>query len=140
MILGVAFLLMVSLVLGAATAAMGKWWSGAFGSWEVLAQSVNIVLGFAVTTIGFAMIYKLMPRVKVQWRDVWLGAAVTALSVHDRPLPYRALHRQERRYIGLWRGRVADRDLHLGVLLSADISAGCRVHVDLCADFWFEAR
>ena len=79
MILGIAFLLMVSLVLGAATAALGKWWSGAFGSWEVLAQSVNIVLGFAVTTVGFAMIYKLMPRVKVQWRDVWLGAAVTAL-------------------------------------------------------------
>jgi membrane protein len=79
MILGIAFLLMVSLVLGAATAALGKWWSGAFGSWEVLAQSVNIVLGYAVTTVGFAMIYKLMPRVKVQWRDVWLGAAVTAL-------------------------------------------------------------
>ena len=79
MILGIAFLLMVALVLGAATAALGKWWSGAFGSWEVLAQSVNIVLGFAVTTVGFAMIYKLMPRVKVQWRDVWLGAAVTAL-------------------------------------------------------------
>ncbi len=79
MILGVSFLLMVSLVLGAATAALGKWWSGAFGSWEVLAQSVNIVLGFAVTTVGFAMIYKLMPRVQVQWHDVWLGAAVTAL-------------------------------------------------------------
>ncbi len=79
MILGIAFLLMVALVLGAATAALGKWWSGAFGSWEVLAQSVNIVLGYAVTTVGFAMIYKLMPRVKVQWRDVWLGAAVTAL-------------------------------------------------------------
>jgi len=79
MILGIAFLLMVALVLGAATAALGKWWSGAFGSWEVLAQSVNIVLGFAVTTVGFAMIYRLMPRVKVQWRDAWLGAAVTAL-------------------------------------------------------------
>ena len=79
MILGIAFLLMVSLVLGAATAAIGKWWSGAFGSWEVLAQSANIVLGFAVTTLGFAMIYKLMPRVQVQWRDVWLGATVTAL-------------------------------------------------------------
>ena len=79
MILGIAFLLMVSLVLGAATAALGKWWSGAFGSWELLAQSANIVLGFAVTTLGFAMIYKLMPRVQVQWRDVWLGATVTAL-------------------------------------------------------------
>ena len=79
MILGIAFLLMVSLVFGAATAALGRWWSGAFGSWEVLAQSVNVGVGFAVTTLGFAMIYKLMPRVKVQWHDVWLGAAVTAL-------------------------------------------------------------
>ena len=79
MILGIAFLLIVSLVLGAVVAALGRWWSGAFGGWEVLAQSVNIVLGFLVTTGGFAMIYKLMPRVKVQWRDVWLGATVTAL-------------------------------------------------------------
>jgi membrane protein len=79
MILGVAFLLIVSLVLSAVIAALGRWWSGAFGSWEVLAQTINVVLGFAVTTIGFAMIYKLMPRVKVQWRDVWLGATVTAL-------------------------------------------------------------
>ena len=73
MILGIAFLLMVSLVLGAATAAIGKWWSGAFGSWELLAQSANIVLGFAVTTLGFAMIYKLMPRVQVQWRECGLA-------------------------------------------------------------------
>ena len=79
MILGIAFLLMVSLVLGAATAALGKWWGGAFGSWEVLAQIVNVLVGFAFTTGGFAMIYKLMPRVKVRWHDVWIGAAVTAL-------------------------------------------------------------
>lgn len=79
MILGVAFLLIVSLVLSAATAALGKWWSGAFGSWELLAQGVNLVVGFAFTTVGFAMIYKIMPRVKVRWHDVWLGAAVTAL-------------------------------------------------------------
>ena len=79
MILGVAFLLIVSLVLSAVTAALGRWWSGAFGGWEVLAHSINLVLSFVVTTVGFAMIYKLMPRVKVQWRDVWLGATVTAL-------------------------------------------------------------
>ncbi len=79
MILGIAFLLIVSLVLSAAIAALGKWWSGAFGSWEVLAQVVNLVFGYVVTTVGFAMIYKIMPRVKVRWHDVWLGAAVTAL-------------------------------------------------------------
>lgn len=79
MILGVAFLLMVSLVVGAALAALGRWYGGMFGNWEVLAQIVNVLVGFAVTTAGFALIYKFMPRVKVAWHDVWLGAAVTAL-------------------------------------------------------------
>lgn len=79
MILGIAFLLMVSLVASAAVAALGKWWSGAFAGWEVLAQAVNLALGFALTTGVFAMIYKIMPRVRVEWRDVWIGAAVTAL-------------------------------------------------------------
>ena len=79
MILGIAFLLMVSLVLGAVIAAMGKWWGSVFGGWEVLAQLVNLLIGFGLTTAVFAMIYKLMPSVKVEWHDVWLGALVTAL-------------------------------------------------------------
>ena len=79
MILGIAFLLMVSLVLGAVIAALGKWWGDVFGGWEVLAQVVNLLLGFALTTTVFAMIYKLMPRASVRWHDVWLGALVTSL-------------------------------------------------------------
>ena len=42
MILGLAFLLMVSLVIGAVISALGKWWGPAFGGWEVLAQAVNM--------------------------------------------------------------------------------------------------
>ncbi len=79
MILGIAFLLMVSLVLGAVISALGKWWGDMFGGWEILAQVVNLAIGFALTTAVFAMIYKLMPRVRVQWHDVWLGALVTAV-------------------------------------------------------------
>jgi membrane protein len=79
MILGLAFLLMVSLVLGAAIAALGKWWGPAFGGWETLLQIVNLLVGFVLTTAVFALIYKMMPRVKVQWHDVWLGALVTSL-------------------------------------------------------------
>ena len=79
MILGLAFLLMVSLVLGAVISALGKWWGPLFGGWEVLAQIVNVVVGFVLTTAVFAMIYKLMPRVHVRWHDVWLGAIVTSL-------------------------------------------------------------
>jgi membrane protein len=79
LILGIAFLLMVSLVAGAGIAALGKWWSGWFEGWEVLAQIIDTVVGFVMTTAVFALIYKLMPRVKVSWGDVWVGAAVTAL-------------------------------------------------------------
>lgn len=79
MILGIAFLLMISLVVSAGVAAIGNWWGPVFGGWEILAQVVTFLFGLAVTTVGFALIYKLMPRVKVQWHDVWIGAAVTAL-------------------------------------------------------------
>ncbi|HXS30217.1 MAG TPA: YihY/virulence factor BrkB family protein [Steroidobacteraceae bacterium] len=78
MVLGIAFLLMVSLVISAAVSALGKWWGSLFGGWEMLAQALTVAFDLAVSTLGFAMIYKLMPRVKVQWRDVWIGAAVTA--------------------------------------------------------------
>ena len=79
MILGIAFLLMVFLVLSAVISALGAWWSGTFGDALVLLRMVDIALGFAMTTGVFALIYKIMPRVQVQWYDVWLGALVTAL-------------------------------------------------------------
>ncbi|MEO5734554.1 MAG: YihY/virulence factor BrkB family protein [Rubrivivax sp.] len=79
LILAIAFLLMVSLVASAAIAALGKWWGPMFGAWELAAQAVTFAFGLLVTTIGFAMIYKLMPRATVQWHDVWIGAIVTAV-------------------------------------------------------------
>ena len=78
MILGVAFLLIVSLVLSAALAALGKWWAPALRGWETLAHLIDIALSFGLMTLIFAMIYKLVPRMHVRWRDVWIGAAVTA--------------------------------------------------------------
>jgi membrane protein len=79
MILGIAFLLVVSLVFSAVVAALGKWWSGVLGDWALLAQLFDLIVGFVVTTTVFAMIYKTMPRVSVKWHDVWLGAVVTAM-------------------------------------------------------------
>ena len=77
-ILGIGFLLMVSLVISAGLSAWGRWWAPLFGGWAWLLQSVNAVLAFVLTTAGFAMIYRFMPSVRVQWRDVTLGALVTA--------------------------------------------------------------
>ena len=79
MIMGIGFLLIVSLIVNAALAALGEWWAPAFGGWTTLAQHVNSVFGFGIVTVGFAMIFKVMPRVRVQWRDVWIGAFVTAV-------------------------------------------------------------
>ena len=76
MILGLAFLLMISLVLSAALAALGNWWGPAFGA---LAHGVDIVVSFGLITLVFALIYRFIPRVHVAWHDVWLGAAVTSL-------------------------------------------------------------
>ena len=79
MVFGIGFLVLVSLLASAALAALGKWWAPMFGGWSVLANAVDLVLGFAVVTAAFAMIYKVVPRVRIEWRDVWVGAAVTAL-------------------------------------------------------------
>jgi hypothetical protein len=70
---------MVSLVMSAALSALGKWWGPLFGSWETLLQITNFVVSFGLITVMFAMIYKIMPRVHIQWPDVWIGAGVTAL-------------------------------------------------------------
>ncbi len=77
-VLGLGFLLLVSLVVSAAIAAFGKWWDGFLEGWEGLLYALNFCLSFAVTTLLFAMIYKFMPRARIPWRDVWVGAAVTA--------------------------------------------------------------
>jgi membrane protein len=77
MILGMAFLLMVSLVLDMVLQALGKFWGT--GPLQALAQAINLIVGFGLTTTVFALIYKLMPRAKIAWHDVWVGAAVTAV-------------------------------------------------------------
>jgi membrane protein len=78
-IAGISFLMMVSLVVSAALAAIGKLWGPRFSDWQSLVAVVNVVFTYVLTTTVFAMIYKVMPRVKVAWRDVLIGATVTAL-------------------------------------------------------------
>jgi len=78
LMLAIAFLLMVSLVFSAAIAALGRWWGPFFQNWELLLQVTNFFVSFAMTTALFALIYKVMPRVSVAWRDVWIGAGFTA--------------------------------------------------------------
>ena len=98
LILGLGFLLIVSLLASAAVAALQAWWAPWLGqatlpftsstsagaSWlgslvsTLPLAAVNSALGFALVTLVFAMIYKVMPRVRIEWSDVWVGALVTS--------------------------------------------------------------
>ena len=79
LVLGLGFLVVVSLVVSAALAALGKWWSDWFTGWEVFLEALNFAVSFGTFTLLFAMIYKIVPRARISWRDVWTGGAVTAL-------------------------------------------------------------
>jgi membrane protein len=75
----VGFLLLVSLVISAVISGlqhyMNNWLPGVPWVW----QTANVVTSFLVVAALFAMIYKFLPDVVILWKDVWIGAAVTAL-------------------------------------------------------------
>ncbi len=79
LVLGLAFLLLVSLVVSAFLAVVGQWAGGMFPGWELLMQALNTVASVGIATVLFAAIYKFMPQARIAWRDVWTGALVTAI-------------------------------------------------------------
>jgi membrane protein len=79
MILGIGFLLMVSLMFSAGLDALSRWWHPWFNGWRSVAYTFDLTLGILLSTAVFAMIYKLMPRVQIDWKDVWIGAVFNSL-------------------------------------------------------------
>ena len=79
LIVGIGFLLLVSLVLSAGLSALDKFMVSLLPAQATLWQGINFVISFGVITLLFAMIFKVLPDVKIAWRDVWTGALLTAL-------------------------------------------------------------
>ncbi|HVR71982.1 MAG TPA: YihY/virulence factor BrkB family protein [Vicinamibacteria bacterium] len=79
MVVGVGFLLLVSLVLSAALQALQAFAEGRVAQMAPLFQVLGAVLGVALTTLLFAMLFKFLPDVKLAWNDVWTGALATAV-------------------------------------------------------------
>src|SRR4029453_10332550 len=79
LVVSIGFVMLVALVVSAALAALGKWWGGAFENFEWVLHILNFVVSLAVTAVLFALMYKILPRVKIGWHDVWIGSAATAL-------------------------------------------------------------
>jgi membrane protein len=78
MMLGIAFLLLVSLVVSAALAALSRWWGPYFEGTIALLQATDFLISLVLITCLFALIYKIMPRAHVAWREVWIGATFTS--------------------------------------------------------------
>lgn len=79
MVMAVGFLLLVSLLISAALAAAGRYVSSRLPGGETLWQMVNLAVSLGVITFLFALIFRYVPDVRIAWRDVWMGAAFTAI-------------------------------------------------------------
>jgi membrane protein len=79
MVLGVGFLLLVSLVVSAGLASLDEFVNNLLPSFVIVAQIINLVVSMLIVTGLFAVVFKVVPDVAVSWHDVWIGAFVTAV-------------------------------------------------------------
>jgi membrane protein len=96
MVLGIGFLLLVSLILSAFIAGAGKFLGGVLPLSEAVLHAGNTLVSFVSVTLLFALLYKFVPDIEIEWRDVWVGAAVTA-----------ALFTMAKFFIGLYLGKAS---------------------------------
>jgi membrane protein len=78
LVVALGFLLLTSLLVSAGLAAVHTYMGNAFPGVFVLWEALNVIVSLAVITLLFAMVYKVLPDVKLAWGDVWVGALVTA--------------------------------------------------------------
>lgn len=80
LIVSIAFLMMVSLIISTMMTAFGNWLSAQFSeSFLIVLRVLNFIISLAILTVLFAMMLKIFPDAKIQWKDVWIGSFVTAL-------------------------------------------------------------
>ena len=78
-VVSIGFLLMVSLTVSAAVNAFTSWLGNRASDWPMLIRGVNESLSIGLFTLLFAILYRLLPDVRLRWRHVWVGALVTAV-------------------------------------------------------------
>ena len=79
LILGMGGALLVLLTLSAVLAFMSRHLSGIIPAYFILLKWLNAIFSFSVTTLLFAAVYKILPDVKVKWKNVWMGAVIASL-------------------------------------------------------------
>ncbi len=79
MVLGLGFLLLVSLVFSAALTALGNYAGGLLPGYTAVLHVLHLLLSVLLLSVLFALMFKFLPDARVAWRDVWVGAVVTAV-------------------------------------------------------------
>ncbi|WP_197985415.1 YihY/virulence factor BrkB family protein [Leptolyngbya sp. Cla-17] len=79
MVLVIGFLLLVSLLLSTVLATVSYFFNNLMPGIPILGQVINFAISFGVITVLFASIYKFLPDVEIPWKNLWVGAAVTAI-------------------------------------------------------------
>jgi membrane protein len=79
LVVSIGFLMLVSLVVSAGLAALATWWGPWFEGWLNALQIVNQAVSLMFVTVLFAMMYRILPSVRVGWQDVWYGALATGI-------------------------------------------------------------
>jgi membrane protein len=79
MVAGICFLLLVSLAIEAVLKGFSHYVQSMLPGGIVIALTLYLVFDFAVVVLLFGMIFKFLPDVQIQWRDVWIGAIITAI-------------------------------------------------------------
>ena len=79
MVFGVGFLLLVALIIDATIAAAGRYAHGHLPGGEAFWHALQLVASFGVVTVLFAALFRFLPDLRIEWRDVWPGAAFTSL-------------------------------------------------------------
>ena len=129
-VIAVGFLLLVSLLMTAGIAALGKLYASSVP--EGLLQPIGFAASFAVVALLFALMFKYLPDAEVSWRDVWLGAVVTALLFEVGKFLIGLYIGKQGLEFELRRGFLPRRGPDLGLLLGPDRADGRGVYPRPC--------
>ena len=78
MVIGTGFLLLISLILSTVLSALNEIGSDLLPGGGLIMEALSAVIGFGIVTLLFAGIFKYVPDIHIRWRNVWVGAAITA--------------------------------------------------------------
>ena len=140
LVVAIGFLLLVSLSVTAALAVLNAWLFGRAPDSPSLWNAANTSVSLVVTTGLFALLFRFLPDVRLRWRDVTTGAAVTAV-LFTMGQQVIGLYLGQSSYRLQLRGRGVDDDpAAVGVLLVSDLAVWCRVHPSVRAASWREGH